>query len=95
MGRVTRIEVHFVDDVAGPRRVVLLPSARVDTIFLRSSENKVEFKKKVRRGFVDPTHLGPGITVEGTVLPQKGLGSKRGPGDVCYLQGGVLKCWKE
>jgi hypothetical protein len=93
MGRITKIEIHFVDEDAGPRRVVVLPNSGVQAIFLRGTEKKLKLKKPLPQTFLNP-HTMKGIILEGQVLPKRNkMFTARGPGDVCYLQNGVLKCW--
>ncbi|HEY7568144.1 MAG TPA: hypothetical protein VH762_11270 [Gemmatimonadaceae bacterium] len=93
MGRFTKIEVHFSDEDLGTRRIVVLPNSGVQAIFLRGSEGKLPFMKDVPRAIINPNQLD-GIIVEGQVLPRVAkMFTGRGPGDVCYLQNGVLKCW--
>jgi hypothetical protein len=96
MGRFTKIEVHFDDEVAGPRRVVIVPNTEVQGIILRRSANELTFLNGVSPGTIDPKDLPRGLAIEGQVIPREAafLGVDRGPDDVCYLQGGVLKCWK-
>ena len=96
MGRMTKIEIHFLDDDAGAQRIVIMPNIGVDAIFLRGSENQVTFKQNPQpdRTILTQDTLD-GLIIEGQVLPRSpNMFSARGPGDVCYLQGGLLKCWK-
>jgi len=94
MGRMTKIEIHFMDEDAGPQRIVIAPNIGVQAIFLRGFENEVTFKDPQPGRTTLTADTLEGLVIEGQVLPRgSNTFSARGPGDVCYLQNGVLKCW--
>ena len=93
MGMVDRIEVYFHDDVADKdRSVVIRPGGKVKAIVFEAAAGLISLHTananeprapiaKVRARPSDVTVLPLDVTVT------------NGPGGVCYLEDGVLKCW--
>ena len=89
MSEFTRVEVHFLDSQRQPRVAVIpLEDKRVEAIFLRKSEDRLSIRlngKKVVKNRQNP--IPDGVKL----LPESGI--MEGPGQVCYLENGQLKCW--
>jgi hypothetical protein len=88
MGRFRTVEVRFLDGTV-PRTVVLGHRTTVQAIFLNDSEDEFVIRKKGMRRPVQKTKQVP----EGLTVRPRGRGVLRGPGKVCYLENGILKCW--
>ena len=89
MSEFTRVEVHFQDS-QGLERVAVIPigDRRVEAIFLRQSEDTMVIRqngKKVLKNRLSSVPKGVKL------LPEAGI--MEGPGQVCYLENGQLKCW--
>jgi hypothetical protein len=88
MGRFRTVEVRFLDGTV-PRTVVISHRTTVQAVFLNNSEDEFVIRKKGMRRPVQKTREVPvGLTVR-----PGGKGVLRGPGKVCYLENGILKCW--
>lgn len=92
MGGFSRISIRFKDTDGKVRSSVIdrMSSPKVDAIFLRGAEANFVITRKgettpIARENIEV--LPEGVTLE----PQAGL--LEGPGEVCYLHDGVLKCW--
>lgn len=90
---VDRIEVHFHDDVADRRRIVVIrPKGRVKAVVFEDTAGFISLqttKEKERRAPIAKVAVRPSDV---TVLPE-GIAVTDGPEGVCYLEDGVLKCW--
>jgi hypothetical protein len=93
MGKVTKIEVHFHDDVADMERsVVIRPKGMVKALVFDDAAGFISLqtaKEKERRAPIAKVAVRPSDV---TVLPE-GIEVTDGPEGVCYLEDGVLKCW--
>lgn len=89
MSQFKEVQVHFVDS-QGQERVVVIPLAdkRVEAIFLRQSENTMVIRQK---GKAVVKNRMSRIPDGAKLLPESGI--LEGPGQVCYLENGQLKCW--
>jgi hypothetical protein len=93
MGKVTRIEVHFRDDVAKMERsVVIRPKGKVKAVVFDDAAGFIALqtaKEDERRAPIAKVAVRPSDV---TVLPVD-IEVTDGPEGVCYLEDGVLKCW--
>ena len=93
MGGFSRVEIHFQDSAQPPQnRIAVIDrmSFQIDAIFLRGAEKRFVLTEK---GQTEPiTREDTDVAPEGVTLLPKG-GIIEGPGEVRYLENGVLKCW--
>jgi hypothetical protein len=93
MGKVTKIEVHFHDDVANrPRSVVIRPNGNVKAVVFEDTAGFISLQTREeneRRAPIAKVAVRPSDV---TVLPLN-VDVTDGPDGVCYLEDGVLKCW--
>ena len=92
MGGFSKIAIHFEDSDQKQRMAMIdrMASMGVEAIFLRGAESRFT---------VTPKGLTTPIVPERTDTPPDGVtlvpesGLLEGPGQVCYLVNGKLKCW--
>jgi hypothetical protein len=93
MGKVTKIEVHFHDDVANmDRSVVIRPKGTVKALVFEDAAGLISPQTAKANERRTPIAKVPARPSDVTVLPE-GIAVTDGPEGVCYLEDGVLKCW--
>jgi hypothetical protein len=93
MGEVSRIEVHFHDDVADKdRSVVIRPKGRVKAVVWEAAAGFLSLQTAGKNEGPAPIAKVPARPTDVIVLPVN-LKVTDGPDGVCYLEDDVLKCW--
>ena len=92
MGVISEVLIQFKDSDGRNRRArILQPEGMpVQAVFLGGAENDFVITRKGEPQAVTPEKTT--VPPEGvTLVPEDGL--REGPGPVCYLVNGRLKCW--